>query len=68
MSEISERIKELFIEIQECMKLHRSLLDYEKTTAWYAAVKAIEDKQGELENELLELTGLQIGDFDFHVD
>lgn len=68
MSEVSERIKELFLEIQKCLRLHRNLECEDPSSGKTAAINALENKQGELEEELLELTGLQIGDFDFHVE
>lgn len=68
MSDVSERIKELFLEIQKCLRLHRNLEYEDPSSGKTAAIHALEDKQGELEEELLELTGLQILDFDFHVE
>lgn len=65
--ETADAIRSLFIEIQYCLKM-RDALDNEEPSGTRQYMKEILVKrQRELEQGLEELTGLQIGDFDFHV-
>jgi len=64
----STEIRHLFCEIQQCIKMYE-VLDNEDPSDIRAYLKQqLYERQGELETRLLELTGLQIGDFDFHVE
>lgn len=66
--ETADAIRSLFIEIQYCLKM-RDALDNEEPSGTRQYMKEkLEERQSKLENRLLELTGLQIGDFDFHVE
>lgn len=65
--ETADAIRSLFIEIQYCLKM-RDALDNEEPSGTRQYMKEmLVKRQRELEQRLEELTGLQIGDFDFHV-
>lgn len=65
--ETADAIRSLFIEIQYCLKM-RDALDNEEPSGTRQYMKeTLVKRQRELEQRLEELTGLQIGDFDFHV-
>lgn len=64
----STEIRHLFCEIRNCLKM-RDTLDYEEESETRRYMREqLNERQSKLEDRLLELTGLQIGDFDFHVE